>query len=200
MKYAILILTSLFLSACGSDSDSRANLPATPFQELDSYELSDFNLSSSLDYWEIVRAYDVPDVPNDKLYQFDADTFDTYSDEIKEDISEQSTNSSFVYYGDPSGSRHYGVTLEGAFVDLVISKEELVSLFGEIDTEAELNILMWANRYEAKLFEQTETGFRTLVEVFTCDGGGELLLEVTATGDIQTIRTVTSGSNGPGVC
>lgn len=195
MKYAILILVSIVLSSCGSDNSS-GNLPTIPMPELESFELSDFSLSKPLDYWQIEQGSLVETSPDEVLYQFDADIYDGLSDELKANIDAQNSNSGFTYSCEPSSCAYYGVTLEGNVVDLVVSSEELVELFDEIDTAAELSILVWANRYSAKLYEPVTGGYRVVADLISCETESEELLEVDSDGSLTQIRVISSRSTG----
>lgn len=194
MKYAILISVGLILASCGSGGSDQ-NLPITPFPERGTYTLSDFSLSKTVDYWHIEQGSMVDPYPDEVLFQFNADTYDGLSDTLKADIDSQNSNTGFMYGCDPSSCSHYGVTLEGSVIDLVISKDELLDLFQEVDTAAELDFWLWAHRYDAKLFELTETGYRVLSDTHPCNGNGELLLEVNSNGTIEVIRTVTPNTS-----
>lgn len=201
MKYAILTLASIVLFACGSGGPNK-NLPITPFPDLASYRLSDFSLSKPLNYWQIeTQTYDDPFLDPDfvarssVIFQFDENIFEGLSSELQDEILSQNSNAGFSYSCIPSSCAIYGVILEEGRVDLIISEEELLELFGEIDTTAELDIWLWMSNYESRLYETTDTGYRVVaVEIYQSDVCGgtvdEDLLEVTADGTITELRRI----------
>lgn len=168
------VLMALLLVGCG-DSDegglfsgfrstARAN-----FQPLDQYQYDDFNLSEDVLYWETrvgpALAAGTPQVFRHQLLFFYAqeELVASFEDRLDE-LPQEEPLTGFADNCYPSRCLIYiaGLTPESSFT--ILTDQELVNFFGDLDTEAELAYWLWSEGYIPRDFMAVDSGFEATVE------------------------------------
>jgi hypothetical protein len=141
---------SILLFTCFGCNDSNESLPAQIFST--DYQLANFNLSDEYGYWKIRRGnMSRQEESNDEvLYQFDEDIYSTLSAEKINLLNFADSNNGFDAQSAPAFCPIYAVALLQDSTFTI----ELLTFFGDIDTEAELYHFLSVGYSVAKRFEK----------------------------------------------
>ncbi|MFT4938811.1 MAG: hypothetical protein ACI88A_001841 [Paraglaciecola sp.] len=180
-----------------SCSGSEDNLPTTPVENLSETKLADFNFSSNVEYMEKRYFFHGDELAN---YQV-SDEFDS---EIKATLTEtqlsniqQATTSAGIGLGClPQSCTFYFVTLEQEVAIVIDNDLDLETLIGDVDTPAELHLVLLNSKYHPKYYQVIANGFRVVARWSDCNGGsGEDLLEIDRAGNIVLIKEIEKEQN-----
>lgn len=202
-KLYLLLLLSLIVSSCGGD-ESNGSLPDKDFGGKSNYVLSDFDPNDEIKYWEIRRGplpqsewrdeigylyeYDV-------LYQFDETRLESLSDAEVQNLNDADSQYGFSSQCLPDYCPIYGVSVQRSSVVIIASDQELLDFFGTINTLAELDIWLWANSYQARHYQEVESGYLVVVAWDNlCGTSGEDLIFVDHNGVITKQREISRES------
>jgi len=203
-----LILLASFLLACSDDSPETEALPEVslaevssetellpnePFMNRTDYVLSDFSLSGNYVYWEIRRGSLSSEEKDETLYSYDSETYSTLDETNLNNLSQADSEYGFAAQCLPGYCPVYGVTILDGNTNTLTSKSELLEFFGKVDTEAELNLWLWANDYYVDLFSKDESGYYVIVSWDSlCGRRGKDLVFVDENGVITEQRTIST--------
>ncbi len=189
-------------SSVGSDSVSSSSsqtssanpqeLPETPFSDSSDYLRTDFDLSLEADYWEIRRApIDDSEDEGETLFSFDAGTREELSSTAEAELAEADSNTGFAEGCAPMHCPIFAVAVVDDTAYLQASEGELLGLLGELNTEAELYIWLYANEYSGEAYEEVDGGYSVIATWNgSCDIGREDLLFVDYNGVITKQETL----------
>ena len=190
MKIILFAVFFIMISGCGGDEVRHLENDFS-----DSYQLSDFNLSANYDYWEIRRTWDYEDeIQYDVIARYDESAYknlDATQIQLLEDATSQS---GFAGYCFPAYCPYYAVAIEGYSVSIIDTRSLLVDLFGSIDTEAELFVLLdydqsYRPTTKALSYSPTDGGYLVVLAWdTTCQLRGKDLVKVYTDGTVEKIR------------
>lgn len=226
MHRLLLVITILFFTGCKSGSnpsiddtniennteeqdltvengedniDDGIEIPSNEFKN--EYTLADFDLNGKVDYLEI--RYSITDKDTDSLrysvlQSFDQFSFDSLENVQKVIIENASSVSGFTGGGFPTFHPIYGVALTDYSATIMSSWDELLEVFGELDTEAELKIWLdykqdWTIDhgpiFMAHRYQEIEDGYLVLfVWKDDCDGRPQEIHKILRDGTLEKIK------------
>jgi hypothetical protein len=168
----------------------------------ENYLLSDFHLCDEYNYWEIRRgALPQQDVTDDEVIaKYDDISFNNLDSTQVQIVTDAVSQGGFAVQCLPSFCPIYAVALRDYNVTIIDSRSGLIDFFGEIDTEAELSVLLnydqsYQLRTQPELYEQTADGFLVVLKWDTlCQLRGKDLVKVYKDGEIKKIREISRES------
>lgn len=130
-----------------AEDSNDLDIPSNEFKN--EYTLDDFNLKGSVNYWEV--RYSTTDgfteeLSYDVLRSFDQSSFNSLEDVQKDLIEGTLSVEGFTGSGFPNFNPIYGIALTDYTVTVMTTWDELIEVFDELDTEAELKT--WLNLKE----------------------------------------------------
>lgn len=185
-----LIFCIFFLSCNDSDED----LPNIPLAKLSETNLADFNFNENVEYLEKRRYFHGELSDNFHINnEFDPGIKAELSDVQLANLH-QSTSTSGIGNGcQPVSCTYYFVTLEQNIATVIDNKLDLHSLIGDVDTPAELHLILQGSKYHPLYYQYSENGFMVLSSWSDCNGAsGETLLEVDIAGNVVVIKEISS--------
>ena len=189
MKRCVL-LTILALSGCADEE-----LPSNPLPDLSETKLDDFNFSQPVDYMEQRLVYFMGSETN----QDDYTIVNEFSPDSKAGLTETQLLflSQTVSIGGlgtgcfPGSCTYYFVIIDGESVFTIDNELDLMELIGEVDSPAELQLVLFSEQHYPLFYEEVEDGYRVLASWSDCSGGsGEDLLEVDRQGNVTLIKHI----------
>lgn len=196
-KLLIILICSLYLMGCDElNKNKKDGLPDLFFKN--EYILSDFNLNANYLYWEIRRgALPGQDVSTyEVIAKYDDVSYSHLDSTQIQIINATSSQNGFAGQCLPSYCPIYAVALIDYDVSIIDSVSKLKAFFGEIDTEAELFILLsYAQDYalstEPETYEETDYGYLVVLKWDTlCQLRGKDLVKVYRDGTIEKIKEI----------
>ncbi|MGF1732192.1 hypothetical protein [Photobacterium kasasachensis] len=189
----ISLISLLCLGLFGCNGDNGDELPSTEFSG--SYKLSDFTLNENYAYWEVRQGNMSHQESSEDivLNKFDDDIYSNLSTEQVNLLAEADTNYGFDSRCAPMYCPIYGVAILGTQVTLIESNTDLISFFGEVDTEAELSYLLSVGYANAKYYEKNEIGYKVIIEWDNlCGTRGENLIQVHKNGTVELLKELST--------
>jgi len=191
IKHIIVILLSIYISAC--NSDVQESLPNNAFPEI--IRFSDFNLNDEYIYWEVRRG-NLPDeeyFEDDVIARFDESILPTLTETQRDLLSSADTNNGFDVQCRPFYCPIYGVALLDDSTFIIESQSDMIYFFDGIDTTAELSswlsISSSLGTTSAKYYEKNESGYRVILDYDNlCGTKGTNLIQVYTDGTVELIK------------
>lgn len=204
MKKILPIIGVIFsLSACDSDND----YPSKVIPELTEFNFIDFSLVEGVTYLE---GRSTPmDIENSEgeyilndgsffyvTYEFDSKIKNTLSETILFNLN--STYSSRGFFGGclPFSCASYFAYLKDEITYIIDNKTDFLSLIGEVDTLADLQLLLRINRYSGQFYKKVNDGYEVVAEQFSCTHTIKHLLQVSKHGDITVLEIIENKDRG----
>jgi len=191
VKTLVISLLSITLLGCQSDGDDA--LPNTQFAS--SYQLSDFNLNDSYNYWEVRRGnmQHQAEEADEVMVRFNDEIHASLTTEQRELLANADTNNGYDAQCLPSYCPIYGVALLNDNAVVIESKSDLLEFFGDIDTEAELAHLLSIGYSTPKFFQKNDLGYKAILGWDSlCGQRGENLIQVDFDGTITIIKELST--------
>lgn len=184
-------------SSASNSIAANPDLPDTPFSERSAYVLADFDLETTPVYWEVrrgpVEGPDVEEEPVHVLYSYDSSATEEFTQIQIDALAEAESSSGFGVSCLPMYCPIYGVIIEGNEAQLLTTESELLAFFGNINSEAELNLWLYANEYYARTYQEVDGGYEVVAAWDdSCGENGEDLLFVDTAGVITKLETLWS--------
>jgi hypothetical protein len=184
------LLAILALSGCANEE-----LPSNPLPYLSETRLVDFNFSQPIDYMEHRLIYFMGAQTNPNDYTIVTE----FSPAIKSGLTETQLLflSQAVSLGGlgsgcmPASCSFYFVIVYGESVLIIDNELDLMELIGDVDSPAELHLVLFSGQHYPLFYEVVEDGYRVLASWSNCSGGsGQDLLAVDRLGNITLIKHI----------
>jgi len=191
------------INACNSDKD----YPSEVIPELTEFNFTDFSLIEGVTYFEqrvvpIDRENSEGEyILNDGSffwvsYEFDSSMKSTLSETLLFNLN--STYSSVGFFGGclPGICGSYFAYLKGETTYIIDNKIDFISFIGEVDTLANLQLLLRTNSYSGLFYKKGNDGYEVVASQFSCTHTIKHLLQVSKHGDITVLETIENKSTG----
>lgn len=191
-NYASILAFTVLLTGCDSEHKGFSNSFAG------NYQITDFQFASEHQYWEIRRGWfeQNPEVEHSVLNQFDPASLLTLSQATQTALAETKLYSGFYSSCFPAGCPIYAVAVDNNELLVEIdSRNKLLAFFGDIDTEAELDIWVRYSGFEAitvpVTYEQHQLGYKVMVNWdTTCQLRGSSIVLVEFNGQVSELEQI----------
>jgi hypothetical protein len=91
----------------------------------------------------------------------------------------------------PASCSFYFVIVDGESVLIIDNELDLMELIGDVDSPAELHLVLFSGQHYPLFYEVVEDGYRVLASWSNCSGGsGQDLLAVDRLGNITLIKHI----------
>lgn len=196
-----LSLTILTLvSACsdtgsGDDLDLDSgfqNLPNIQLERLGDVQLEDFNFSVQVDYMEWRQLFISDTAPESKVIgEYDTDIKDSFAESLLLNLQNAESTTGVGLQCLPAACVNYLVTVEGEMVTVFDNVLDIIALIGEVDTPAEIHLVLLSTDFSAELYKETDDGFQVIAVLNNCGGTiVKTLLEIDSLGNVTELRVV----------
>ena len=193
MKHFTFLTAFLFIAACNMGDDDKPELDHN-FRAFLDYKVADFDFSREVDYWEVRRQtlyIGTTATATTTIFSFDLESYATLSDNQITLVSEATSEQGFKYSCLPGACSVFGVVIADENREIISSLDELLLLFGTINTEAELAIWLFANDYQGTSFESNGDGYYAIASWTNhCGLEGSDLLSVDSLGEITVVQKI----------
>lgn len=195
MKQLLYIFPLFLLFSCNTTNSNslpilNTEIPlANSFQAKDEYSLSDFTLNNNYSYWEIRMNYPNSGETNTPLQSYQEDENKKLTQAQQSRLKDVKSNAGFLDLCYPEKCPVYGVSLVDNTTIMLTTDDSLLAFFGLIDTEAELNIWLWANNYEGLSYQKVGNGYQVVANWNNlCGTRGKDLVYVDENGKITKLK------------
>jgi hypothetical protein len=189
-KFILLFLlcASSFSGCAPSHSNSKISLP-NKFRGLSTYKLSGFDVNGNYKYWE-VRCH-LRYTTDRTMFSYGAIPTANFQKEIKNTTSKKGFA---VGCEGMNPCTYYVVAIRNHSVELITNMQEFKTFLGPIDTEAELNVWLWAHSYGRESYKKEGSlSYHAIVkEGYTCGIIKKELISVSRNGKITKLKTISS--------
>lgn len=170
---SVKIVTSLvmliFVVACGGSSDGKDkedDLPelANTFEAIPEYSFDDFQLDSDVLYWEIRAGDQDPQAggTTEAAWRYDAERYQALTEEQRTQLDATESSGRLQDWCQTEYCVNYGAAITEDGVEVLHDEPDLLAFFGQIDSEAKLNLWLWANEYSGVTFEAEDAGYTAI--------------------------------------
>ena len=186
------ILTPFCFFILVSCSGSEDNLQSIPVKNLSETKLADFNFSSNVEYMEKRTLFYGDELDNfDVSHEFDSEIKATLTETQLSNIQQATTPSGIGFGCLPGSCTFYFVTLKQEVAIVIDNALDLKTLTGDVDTPAELHLVLLGSKYYPQYYQETTNGFRVVATWPDCNGGsGEDLLEIDSAGNVVLLKEI----------
>jgi hypothetical protein len=191
------------INACNSDKD----YPSEPIPELTEFNFTDFSLIEGVTYFEqrvVPRQRENSEgeyILNDGSffwvsYEFDSSIKSTLPETLLFNLN--STYSSRGFFGGcmPSSCGSYFAYLKNETTFIIDNKTDFLSFIGEVDTLANLQLLLRTNTYSGLFYKKVNDGYEVVANQFSCGNSIKYLLQISKHRDITVLETIEIKDNG----
>lgn len=197
--YTCLVISLLTLvTACSDSGDDNVldsgfrNLPENQLVRFRDAQLENFNFSEQVDYMEwrqvLINATDQePRV----VAEYDLDIKQRFSESQLLNLENAVTNTGVGLQCLPAACVNYFVTVQGEMVTVIDNFLDILALIGELDTPAEIHLVLIPTDFSAELYREIAGGFQVVAVLNKCSGNiVRYLLEIDRSGNVTELGIV----------
>jgi len=200
----LVFITLVFcINACNSDKD----YPSEVIPEFTEFNFKDFSFIEGVTYFEerlvpmdienSEGEYNLNDGSSFRVtYEFDTEIKSTLSETILFNL-----NSTYSLKGVFGGCLPWSCAYNYAYLKdeiayIVDNNTDLISLIGEVDTLADLQLLLRTNRYSGLFYKKRNDGYEVIASKSSCTHTIKHLLHVSLFGDFTVLETIENKDRG----
>jgi len=203
LRLFVFISLVFCINACNSDKD----YPSEVIPELTEFNFTDFSLIDGVTYFEErLVPMDIENSEGEYIlndgssfsvtYEFDTEVKSTLSETILFNLN--STYSVKGVFGGclPWSCAYNYAYLKNETAHVVDNNTDFISLIGEVDTLADLQLLLRTNRYSGLFYKKVNDDYEVIASKSSCTHTIKKLLLVSKHGDITVLETIENKDRG----